>query len=244
MTKVTAESLKKVTVTLLASGAKFNTAMQGHICNILVFAYGEGNMNFSPATDLIEKITRKADRQAIQGWFVKHGNMVWRQAVIAKGKTKAKPAGFAKGSAKDFAFNLELSQKDLWFVDPVNADGSANEGDTTRKTKYDLPKRLSTMVDSLEDILVDKVEGDNIPEFLVKGLRTLMHDYEIYAKGQAAIAAEEAAKNTPPVTPEAPKAETPEAPKVEAPKETRRRTSGNKERERLAALAEKETAAA
>lgn len=223
---VTSNSLMKITAALIASGAKFNASMQDHICNILDFVHdGNGSGNVTPATDLIQQLTRKADKVAIVSWFTRHGGVKWYNAIEAKGKAKGKPEGFRKDvSQKDFKFNLEACKADNWYAEKEAAAVAAANG--PRTTKFDLAKRVETLVNNLEEIMVDKVEGDVIPDFLVKGLRALHHEYQIYLKGQEAIAKAEAEKVETPVVSEIVKP-------VVAPA-AKRRSSGNKERERLA----------
>lgn len=215
---VTAASLTAISKQLVASGQKFNAEMQNHICNIMAFAFtlkdGKANENMTPATELVLMIPRRADRDDIRTWFERHSSFKWNDEV-KKGTSKSHPDGRAAGFTKDkkkatdFTFDLEACKADLWFAERQAATRAAQAPGAPRKTAYNLPKVLNGIVEKLMEIKDEKIEGDDIPDFLVTGLNALMIQYQTYLKGKELETAEAAAKAGTPATAEAPKVETP-----------------------------------
>lgn len=223
---MTAEGLKKVTTSLLATGAKFNKELQAHIINILEFCYtpgkeGKANENFSPATDLVKRIPRKADKASLRRWFSKHGNMRWQEFKAANGKQKEQPEGFKKATKGEFAPDFEAAKNDLWYVDPEAANGNGE----AKKRPIKLTDTFAKLITTLDEHKEAPVDGDEIPDFLYTELKALYLRYSQYVASQKVIAEAEAAKAVSTEETETAEAET----VAEEPKPvTRARRGGNR----------------
>lgn len=174
--KLTVSTLRNRSISLAKSGQKYKDMMQELLIDIIEFVnnpiyskakdkHGNpiGNGNTTPAKDLLDTITRKADHTAIKNWLNRHGGMTY---VEDKKHFERK---------RKFTYDLEAAKADLWYADK---DKEKNEG--PRTTKYDGVARFKSLLSSMHKAINEPVaEGvqDNIPEGLFEELAAVFAKY-------------------------------------------------------------------
>lgn len=176
--KLTAPILKNRAISLAKSGQKYNDMMQELLIDIIEFVnnpiYSKakdkdgnpiGNGNTTPATDLLDTITRKADHSAIKNWFNRHGGMTYSEEdKTFKRKRKVE-------------YDLDKAKADLWYVSKEN-----EKEDGPRTTKFDGVARFKSLLASMHKAIhepkADDVK-DNIPEGLFEELAEVFAKYSV-----------------------------------------------------------------